>query len=140
MLFNIIGAYLALTAASSLDTKLKIAQHIINQWSGSSPGDSSRFASKLIGVQAKKGQTAGGKDTPFEKNCREIRRLQHVGGLAYWAVFFGFLACPVALVCLAFDQESLAMKIAAPVVIGGLVVLAFVFLCTHRENADSLFF
>jgi len=142
ILFNVIGAYYALTAASSLDTNLNLIQIELKKWESSEhePRDTlSAFARGFIGARRTKG-SAGAEDNEisFERVCQSIRRFHHAGVLAYYAISIGFLSCPAALCCLAFTQQNLAMRIAAPAVVVSLLILAFACSRIYRRKTDAI--
>ena len=75
---------------------------------------------------------------PFEQQCQSIRRFRYTGQLAYATISLGFLACPVALGCLAFDEGPVVMQIAALAVVGFIILFGGACSIIYRGNADSM--
>jgi len=148
ILFNVIGAYYALTTASSLESDLHNIQAELEKWQTNSqhkPEGLSTYGKDLAGaslIEAVTLPTDSKGDNnviSFERTCQSIRRSQSVGSLAYNAISLGFLACPAALLCLAFDQGPLAMKISAPAVVVILLIIPLACSLLYRHNTDSMF-
>jgi hypothetical protein len=144
ILFNVIGAYYALTAASSLETNLNEAQIEQEGWKDAvhkpDAQNLSEYARDLAGIRDFKGPLAAeNNEIPYERICQSIRRFHHVGNLAYFAISLGFIACPAALVCLALDQGPFVMKVVAPAVVGILVILALACSRIYRSKTHTMF-
>jgi hypothetical protein len=99
----------------------------------------SGYARTLAGVDVQGKEEAADNDIPYERKCQSIRRFHHVGNLAYSAISLGFLTCPAALVCLAFDQGPLVMQAVASAVVGIMVILALACSITYRYTTHSMF-
>ena len=138
ILFNVIGAYFALTAASSLDTNINDIELELPNLKDEPNDTLSAFAKEFTNADRAKRAAKDNKNINFERICQSIRRFEKVGRLAYCAISLGFLSCPAALCCLAYDQGLLAMKIAAPAVVASLLILAFACSVIYRRKTDYM--
>ena len=130
-----IGAYFALMAASSLETDLNNVQSYLRRLTDAQRDTViklplSPFAKRLInphhrepGMPERQGDSSLYKDVTLEQMCRSIRKNQYAGSLGSGAIAVGFITCPAALLCLAWNPPASAVWIAGIAVVGVLLFL-----------------
>ena len=148
IVFNVTGAYFALMAASALETDLNNLNAELNYLKDGKLQDMFNFED--LTTLAKRfvrphyhddGSGSGSSGAVYghlalEQHCLSVKRNQAAGKLGSWAITVGFLTCLVALGCLAW--KTIAMGVAASVVISLLLVVRLALLFMHRKPGDII--